>query len=285
MVGCIGNSLTLLHTTFIRLYSLITSHSVRYWHTKNVPDIWEENYILLGNQSQANTPVTPSETEGSKGKGRRHREGLIAEKKRTPIATQRSRKPPNSAPIQVICHLYTSETLASKGTNQRTEKACQEPEDLEEDSLYTVVDGKTLRENIPTLPFPFQFNRNLKPEDWKDMDQVVQHYQLLKDLFQCSIENKRFNLPSHRARLGVSCQKVCLKVIDFRGLMVINQRLESHQSVQTAGGEGKQDKGESSHYPSYRRASDADRAYSDSFRLRRSRPNQLSCGFTPFRKQ
>ncbi|MBW0544482.1 hypothetical protein O181_084197 [Austropuccinia psidii MF-1] len=54
-----------------------------------------------------------------------------------------------------------------------------------------------------------------------------------------------------------------------------NQRLESRQAVQTPGGEGKQDKGEASHYPSYRRTADPDRAYSDSFRLTRSRPNQL----------
>ncbi|MBW0522599.1 hypothetical protein O181_062314 [Austropuccinia psidii MF-1] len=64
-----------------------------------------------------------------------------------------------------------------------------------------------------------------------------------------------------------------------------DQRLESHQAVQTPGGEGKQDKGKSSHYPSYRRTADPDRAYSDSFRLTRRRPNQLSSGFTPFRNQ
>ncbi|MBW0461346.1 hypothetical protein O181_001061 [Austropuccinia psidii MF-1] len=63
------------------------------------------------------------------------------------------------------------------------------------------------------------------------------------------------------------------------------QRLESHQEVQTPGGEGNQDKGESSHYQSYRRTTDPDRAYSDSFRLKRSMPNQLSSGFTPFRHQ
>ncbi|MBW0557221.1 hypothetical protein O181_096936 [Austropuccinia psidii MF-1] len=63
------------------------------------------------------------------------------------------------------------------------------------------------------------------------------------------------------------------------------QRLESHQAVQTPGGEGKEDKGESSHYPSYRRATDPDRAHSDSLRLTRRRPNQLSDGFTPFRHQ
>ncbi|MBW0460726.1 hypothetical protein O181_000441 [Austropuccinia psidii MF-1] len=60
----------------------------------------EENYIPLETQSQANTPVTPSEPEGSKGKGKRHSEGPITEKKCTPIATQRSRKPKKSASIQ-----------------------------------------------------------------------------------------------------------------------------------------------------------------------------------------
>ncbi|MBW0486751.1 hypothetical protein O181_026466 [Austropuccinia psidii MF-1] len=64
-----------------------------------------------------------------------------------------------------------------------------------------------------------------------------------------------------------------------------HQRLKSDQEVQTPGGEGKQDKGESSHYPSYRRTVNPDRAYSDSLRLTRSRPNQLSSGFTPFRNQ
>ncbi|MBW0494145.1 hypothetical protein O181_033860 [Austropuccinia psidii MF-1] len=64
-----------------------------------------------------------------------------------------------------------------------------------------------------------------------------------------------------------------------------HQRLVSHQSVQTPGGEGKQDKGESSHYPSYRRTTDPDRAHLASFRLTRSRPNQLSRGFPRFRNQ
>ncbi|MBW0579403.1 hypothetical protein O181_119118 [Austropuccinia psidii MF-1] len=61
--------------------------------------------------------------------------------------------------------------------------------------------------------------------------------------------------------------------------------LEPHQGVQTPGGEGNQDKGESSHYPSYRRTTDPNRAYSDYSRLTRSRPNQLSTRFTPFRNQ
>ncbi|MBW0560248.1 hypothetical protein O181_099963 [Austropuccinia psidii MF-1] len=63
------------------------------------------------------------------------------------------------------------------------------------------------------------------------------------------------------------------------------QRLESHKEVKTSGGERNQDKGESSHYPGYRRTADPDRAYSYCFRLTRSRPKQLSNGFTPFRKQ
>ncbi|MBW0507341.1 hypothetical protein O181_047056 [Austropuccinia psidii MF-1] len=52
------------------------------------------------------------------------------------------------------------------------------------------------------------------------------------------------------------------------------QRMESQQAVQTPGGEGNQDKGESSHHPSHRRTAEPDRAYSDSFRLTMSRPTQ-----------
>ncbi|MBW0471709.1 hypothetical protein O181_011424 [Austropuccinia psidii MF-1] len=61
--------------------------------------------------------------------------------------------------------------------------------------------------------------------------------------------------------------------------------MEYHQEVKTAGGEGKQDKGESSHYPSFRRKAEPDRAHTNSFRLTRSRLNQLSSSFTPCRNQ
>ncbi|MBW0502881.1 hypothetical protein O181_042596 [Austropuccinia psidii MF-1] len=64
-----------------------------------------------------------------------------------------------------------------------------------------------------------------------------------------------------------------------------HQRMESHQAVQTPGGEVNQDKGESSHYTSYRRTAKPDRVHSDSFRLTSSRPTQLSSGFTLFRQQ
>ncbi|MBW0524270.1 hypothetical protein O181_063985, partial [Austropuccinia psidii MF-1] len=214
----------------------------------------EENYIPLETQSQGNKPVTPSEPEGSKGKRKRHSKGLFTAKKWTTIATQRSRKPQNSASIQgkpalttftgkitIINPVVTSkvkvpksadnkfvqgtvkEILASKGTNKRKEKACPEPEDLEEDTLDTVVDEKTLRKIIPSLVFTFQFSRNLKTEDSKDMDQVLQLHQLLKDLFQWSMANKRFNLACHWAGLGESFQKICLKEIDFKDLMVITK--------------------------------------------------------------
>ncbi|MBW0504262.1 hypothetical protein O181_043977 [Austropuccinia psidii MF-1] len=172
----------------------------------------------------------------------------------TPISTQRSRKPQNSASIQgkptlitctgnitIINPVVTSkgkfpkavenkfvqgtlkETLASQGTSQRTEKACPEPEDLKEDTLYTVVDGKKLREIIHILPFTFKINRDLKPEDWKDMDQVLQLHQLFKDLFQWSMDNKRFNLAIHWEELGEGFQKICLEEIELKDLMVITK--------------------------------------------------------------
>ncbi|MBW0506844.1 hypothetical protein O181_046559 [Austropuccinia psidii MF-1] len=64
-----------------------------------------------------------------------------------------------------------------------------------------------------------------------------------------------------------------------------HQSFESHHAAHNPRVVGKQDKGESSHYPSYRRMAEPDRDYSDSFRLTRSRPNQLPSGFTPFRNQ
>ncbi|MBW0485406.1 hypothetical protein O181_025121 [Austropuccinia psidii MF-1] len=113
--------------------------------------------------------------------------------------------------------------MASKGTNQSTEKVCPEPEDLKYDTLDIVVDGKTMREIISPLPFTLQLNGELQSEDWKDMDKVLHLHQLLKDLFQWSMDNKRFNLASHLEELGASCQKICLKEIEFKHLMVITK--------------------------------------------------------------
>ncbi|MBW0560060.1 hypothetical protein O181_099775 [Austropuccinia psidii MF-1] len=55
------------------------------------------------------------------------------------------------------------------------------------------------------------------------MDQVLQLHQLLKDLSKWSMDNKRFNLASHWAGLGASFQKICLKEIDFKEIMVITK--------------------------------------------------------------
>ncbi|MBW0573163.1 hypothetical protein O181_112878 [Austropuccinia psidii MF-1] len=157
-------------------------------------DLVEENYISLETQSQANTPVTPSEPVGRKSKGKRHKKITIV----NPVVTSKG-KLPKSADDKFV-QGTVKETLASKGTSQRTEKAFPGPEDLGKDTLDTV-----------------------EPEDWNNMDQALQLHQLLKDLFQWSMDNKRFDLPSHWAELGASCQKICLKEIDFKDLMVITK--------------------------------------------------------------
>ncbi|MBW0504826.1 hypothetical protein O181_044541 [Austropuccinia psidii MF-1] len=64
-----------------------------------------------------------------------------------------------------------------------------------------------------------------------------------------------------------------------------HQRLAPLQEAKNPGGEANQDKGESSHYPSYRRTADSDREYPDSFRRTRSRLNQLFSSFIPFRNK
>ncbi|MBW0526144.1 hypothetical protein O181_065859 [Austropuccinia psidii MF-1] len=55
------------------------------------------------------------------------------------------------------------------------------------------------------------------------MDKFLQLHQLLKDLFEWRMENKRFKLASHCAGLGESCQRIFLKEISFTDLMVINK--------------------------------------------------------------
>ncbi|MBW0474142.1 hypothetical protein O181_013857 [Austropuccinia psidii MF-1] len=94
------------------------------------------------------------------------------------------------------------ETLASQGTSQSKEKACPEPEELEEDTLDTVkpqtrgLEGYGSSSSGPPTP-----QRPLSMEK----------------------DNKRFNLASHCAELGASFQKICLKKIDFKDLTVITK--------------------------------------------------------------
>ncbi|MBW0467808.1 hypothetical protein O181_007523 [Austropuccinia psidii MF-1] len=259
----------------------------------------EDNFIPLETQSQANIPVTPSESEGSKGKAKRHSEGLITAKKWTPIATQKSRKPLNYAAIQgkptltackgkvtIINQVLTpKETLASKGTNQRTEEDYPEPEDLEDNSLDTVVDGKTMREIISTLPFTLQFNRNFKPEDWKDMDEVLQPHQLLKDLLQLSMDNKRLNLNSHWAELEASCQKICLKEIDFKDIMVITKGWNPTRQFRILEARATRIREIQATIQAIEEQLTHTGHTHILFRITRRRPNQLSSGLAPFRNQ
>ncbi|MBW0563889.1 hypothetical protein O181_103604 [Austropuccinia psidii MF-1] len=291
------------------LILLLNSYLVQLSKTVILPTIMEENYIPLETQSQADKEVTPSKPEGSKLKGKRHSEGLITANNWTPISTQMNRKPRNAASIQgkitlttctgkitIINLVVTSKGKLPKavgtkfvqgtfkGTSQRIEKAFPEPQDLEEDTLDTVADGKTLREVIQTLTFTLQFNRNLKPEGWKDMDQVLQ---LPNPQGPFSMEHGQQDVkPS--IPLGTTWGNFPQDMSQRDRIQRPygnHQRLESHQKVQTPGSEKKWDKGESSHYPSYRRTTDPDREYSDSFTLTISRPNQLSSDFKPFGNQ
>ncbi|MBW0485276.1 hypothetical protein O181_024991 [Austropuccinia psidii MF-1] len=74
---------------------------------------------------------------------------------------------------------------------------------------------------MPTLPLIFHFNRNLKPEDRTNMDQVLQIHQILNELFQWKMQNRIVNLPSHWAEFGETFQKICLRGISFKDLMEI----------------------------------------------------------------
>ncbi|MBW0534529.1 hypothetical protein O181_074244 [Austropuccinia psidii MF-1] len=156
-----------------------------------------------------------------------------------------------------------------------TEKAFPEPQDLEEDTLDTVVDGKThlpiqqkpqtrglegygSSYSAPPTPqrsFPMEHGQQeVKPRitlgrTWSKFPE---------DMSQRDILQRTYGNP---------------------------KRMESHQAVQTPGEEVNQGRGESSHYARYRRTAEPDRAYPNSFRLTRGRKAKLSSDFTPFRHQ
>ncbi|MBW0548105.1 hypothetical protein O181_087820 [Austropuccinia psidii MF-1] len=222
--------------------------------------LMEENEIPLETQSQANTPVIPSDPGDGKEKGKRHSESLITAKKWTPIAIKRSRKPQNAASIQgkptltactgkitIINPVVTSKGKFLKSADNKFVQGA-------------VKETSNQRISSSALPTPQRFI------SMEHGQQEVQPSISLGRTWSKFPEDL-----SQRYRLQRPYDN--------------DQRLESHQAVQTPGGEVKQDKGESSHYPSYGRTTDPDRAHSDSFRLTRSRPNQLSNGFTPFRNQ
>ncbi|MBW0475593.1 hypothetical protein O181_015308 [Austropuccinia psidii MF-1] len=108
--------------------------------------------------------------------------------------------------------------LESQGTSKRKDKHCSKPQDQ---GLDTIVDSRKLSEVIPMLPFTFQFKENLKLEDWKNMDQVLQRHKLLKDVFQWRMDNERFNLASHWEEPRSGFQKICLKEIPFKDFILM----------------------------------------------------------------
>ncbi|MBW0468977.1 hypothetical protein O181_008692 [Austropuccinia psidii MF-1] len=83
-----------------------------------------------------------------------------------------------------------------------------------------------------TIPLTLKFNRNLKKEDWKDMDILLHLHQLLEDLFQLSMDNKRFNLASKWEELGEIFQRICLKKIPFKDLIVITKGWNPNRKFQ-----------------------------------------------------
>ncbi|MBW0515168.1 hypothetical protein O181_054883 [Austropuccinia psidii MF-1] len=86
-----------------------------------------------------------------------------------------------------------------------------------------MVDHRKLRKKITMLPFTFQLNRNFKPDNWKDIGQDLQLHKSLKDLFQWSMDKNKFKLTSHLEELGEGFQKICLKEIPFKDLIIITK--------------------------------------------------------------
>ncbi|MBW0497310.1 hypothetical protein O181_037025 [Austropuccinia psidii MF-1] len=269
-------------------------------------NLMEENYIPQEAQSQAYTAATPSEPEGSKGKGKRHSEGLITAKKWTPIATQRSRKPQNSASIQgkptlTACTgkiTIINPVLTSKGKLPKSA-----------DNKFVQRTVKEDKEGLSITRRPGRGHRG-HSGGWQETEgnhtNSAIHFPIQQEAQTRGLERygssssapptpKRFLSMEHgkqEVQPGISLGRTWSKWpedLSQRDKIQRHydnyQRLECHQAVQTPGCNGKQDKVESSHYPSYRRTANPDRAHSDSLRLIRSRPNQLSSGFTPFRNQ
>ncbi|MBW0482839.1 hypothetical protein O181_022554 [Austropuccinia psidii MF-1] len=177
-----------------------------------------------------------------------------------PVVTSKG-KFPKSADKEFVQRTF-KETLASKGTNQRTEKACTEPEDLEEDTLDTVVDSGGWQDTEGNHTHPAIHFSILQEPQTRGLErygasssapQTLQRFISMEHGQQevkpgIPLGRSWSNLPEDLSERDRLQRPYCN-----------HQRLESHQALQTPGGEGKQDKGESSHYSSYRRTSDPDR--------------------------
>ncbi|MBW0564538.1 hypothetical protein O181_104253, partial [Austropuccinia psidii MF-1] len=259
----------------------------------------EENFIPLETQSQANPPVTPSEPEGSKGKGKRNSEGLITAKKWTPIATQRSRKPQTSASIQGKPTLTTCTgkiTIVNPVVTPKRHLGFQsnQPEDREGLSR-TRRPGKEHLGHSGGWKNNEGDNINLAIHTTFQQEPQTRGLERHRSSSSAPPTTQRCILMEHgqqEVQPGISLGRTWSKFPEYlsqtdriQAPYGNHQMLESYQKSQTPGGKGNQDKGKSSHYPSHRRTADPDRAYSDSFRFTRSRPNQLSSGFTPLRNK
>ncbi|MBW0559441.1 hypothetical protein O181_099156 [Austropuccinia psidii MF-1] len=255
---------------------------MRYWHTNNVPDILEEKYIPLETQAQANTPSTPSKPEGRRGKGKRYSKGLIKVKKWPPIATQRNRKPQIFASIQGKPTL-TACTGKINIINPVVTSKGKLPKSADKKFVQGTFKDTEANHTHSAIHFPIQ-----QEPQTRGLERYGSSSSAPPTLQRChSMEHGQQELLCgiQLGRTGSKLPEDLPQRDIFQITYDNHQRLESHQAVKTPGGERKQDKGESSNYASCRRTADPDREFPDSFRLRRSRPNQLSSRLKPFKNQ
>ncbi|MBW0541097.1 hypothetical protein O181_080812 [Austropuccinia psidii MF-1] len=186
--------------------------------------------------------MTPSEPEGSKGKGKRHSEGLITDKKN--LGFQRNQPEDRKG---------LSRTKRPGGGHLGH---CGGWQNIEGDHTHSVI-------NIPIQQKPqtrelegYGSSSSAPPTPQRPFSMKHGQQEIQPSIPLGRTWSKLSEDISQRDRIQRPYGN--------------HQRLEYLQEVQTPGGEEKQDKGESSHYPSYRRTADPDRAYSDSFRLTRS---------------
>ncbi|MBW0467772.1 hypothetical protein O181_007487 [Austropuccinia psidii MF-1] len=258
---------------------------MRYWYTNSVPEIHklyfltlEENSIPLETHSQANIAVTPSESEGSKGKVKRHSGGLITAKKQTPIATQRSRKPQNSESIQGKTTLITC-TGKIKSINPVVTSKGKLPKALDNKFFQGTV--KEDREGLSRTRSA-RGGHLRHSGGWKDIEGNDTHSSIH---FQIQQKPQTRGLEGY----GSSSSAPPTPQIPFsmeHGQQKVQPSIPLSRTWSKFPEDISQRDGPQRPYGNHqRKTAEPDREYSDSFRLTRSRPNHLSSSFTPFRNQ
>ncbi|MBW0461649.1 hypothetical protein O181_001364 [Austropuccinia psidii MF-1] len=268
--------LKFLHSTTIR-NSYTLGKQVRYTSTLIIVVL-----IIVTQLSQGSTLVLPAEPESIKGKRKRHVEILITEKKWIPIASQRSRKPQNAASIQDKPTLITCTGKIST-VKPVVKSVCKFPK---------AVDNKFVQGTVKDTEGDHTHYAIHGPIQQKPQTRGLEGYGSSSSAPPTSQRPFRVEHGQQEFQPNITLGRTWSKLPEDMSQQDILQRpygnhqiMESQQAVQTPGAEGNQDKGESGYYPSCRRTAEPDRAYSYSFTLRRSRPTQLSSGFTPFRHQ